>query len=346
MALPRPRTEASGWIESPGFDLVFLVFAPLVTLPIMAAIYLQIPALVIIGGLTLGFAHYSSTLSFYFWDENRDYLRKRWLAFYAGPIIILAAYLLVIGFHVPHVIQLGIFFWNTYHVARQNCGILSIYRHRAGVADPKQRDAANSAILSISLFMALTNFATHSSLSHLFARVSPTFGRLCWFGAGALALFCVVQLAVSLRQRIIAGQPLGLAEMLFLGSSLVFFYPYLFMRSSEMATLVMLLPHYVQYMTLVWLLHRRKFGQSTEGAPSFLLRISKSTQRLIPALLAAGLVFYGLRQLTYQTNHYIYFEALYLFVAFEHFYLDGLFWSFKQPHVRQTIGPFLLRRAA
>jgi hypothetical protein len=38
------------------------------------------------------------------------------------------------------------------------------------------------------------------------------------------------------------------------------------------------------------------------------------------------------------------FESFYLLVAFLHYYLDGLIWSFRRPHVRQTILPFLLGR--
>ena len=36
--------------------------------------------------------------------------------------------------------------------------------------------------------------------------------------------------------------------------------------------------------------------------------------------------------------------AVYVLIAFEHYYLDGLIWSFRRPHVRETMLPFLLRR--
>ena len=118
------------WIQSPGFDTFLLIFAPLVTLPIIAGVYWRVPLLAIGGGMTLAFAHYGSSLSFYLWDENRQYHRTRWLAFFAGPVILTMVYLLLLGFQVPFVIQFILFFWNTWHVARQNCGILSLYRSR------------------------------------------------------------------------------------------------------------------------------------------------------------------------------------------------------------------------
>jgi hypothetical protein len=153
----RAHIERAGWIHSPAFDIALLIFVPLLTLPIIAGIYLNLPLLAIGGGLTLAFAHYFSTVSFYFWDDNRDYHRTRWVAFFVGPIILATIYFLLLGFAVPYAIQILLFTWNTFHVARQNCGILSLYRTRAGVADPgqRQRHAANRAIIAASTFLAV-----------------------------------------------------------------------------------------------------------------------------------------------------------------------------------------------
>jgi len=124
----------------------------------------------------------------------------------------------------------------------------------------------------------------------------------------------------------------------------LFFYPYLFLHNSELATVAMLLPHYVQYIAIVWLLHRRKFDCAAEGAPLALRRLSSNLWLLIPALFVIGFSFYLLRDVSVSQGYGSMFAALYLLVALEHFYLDGLIWSFRRPHVRQTILPFLLRR--
>src|SRR5205085_12535980 len=113
---------------------------------------------------------------------------------------------------------------------------------------------------------------------------------------------------------------------------------------SGYATLAMLLPHYVQYLTLVWLLHRPKFGEVNDGAPLLLRKMSVSLHIQIPAFLAFAAFIYLLRDFTVGAGHEPYFEIMYLFVALEHFYLDGLIWSFRRPHVRQTMLPFLVRR--
>jgi hypothetical protein len=341
----RARIEGAGWIHSPAFDSLLLIFAPLLTLPIIVAIYFNIPLLAIGGGLTLAFSHYFSTVSFYFWDENREYHRTRWLAFFVGPAILAGVYFLLLGFEVPYVIQFILFFWNTFHVSRQNCGILAIYRNRAGIVDPEQRQrhAANRAIIATSTFLAVWNIDTHKEVSALFALVSSDFGVLVKIATGGIAAFFTARLGLALLRR---KEPLDIPETLFLGSSLVFFWPYLYIKDSGVATYAMLLPHYVQYLSLVWLLHRRKFGGASEGAPVALLRISAKLVLLIPALFAVGFGFYLLREFFDNHGYEWHFETLYLLIALEHFYLDGLIWSFRRPHIRQTILPFLLRRSA
>ena len=341
----RQRISRAGWIESPAFDVFLLILAPLVTLPIIAGFYYRIPLLAIGGGLTLAFAHYASSIPFYFWQESREYHRARWLAFFAGPVIIAVIYCLLLGFQVPFVIQFILFFWNTWHVARQNAGILSLYRRRGGVVDAGQiqRDSANRAIIATSTFLAVWNLDTHKEVSALFGMVSSDLTEFVKLGAGVVATFFICQLALALWRR---KEPIGIPEGLFLASSMVFFYPYLFIRSSEIATFAMLLPHYVQYMALVWLLHRRKFGAVKEGAPAALLKLSSKLPYLITVLFAIGFSFYLMKDFTDRNGYQYWFESLYLLIALVHFYVDGLIWSFKRPHVRQTIGSVLLRRRA
>ncbi len=340
----RSRIENAAWIHSPAFDFFFLICAPLVTLPILFGIYFRIPILAIGVALGLGFAHYASTISFYFWNENREYYRSRWLAFFGGPVLLFAAYCLLLGFNVPYIIQVVIFVWNTWHVSRQNCGILSIYRSRAGVQNVVQKNASNNAIVAVSAFLAFWNIDTHQEVMGFFGWFSKDLSWIVKIGLGAVALYYMLQLGLALSRR---QETVGLPEGLFLTASLGFFYPYLFIKDSGMATLAMLLPHYVQYLTLVWLLHRRKFGESGEtgdGVPSMLLQMSRKTVVLAAVLITFGFSVYYFREFLVSAGHEWWFESLYLIVALEHFYLDGLIWSFRRPHVRQTMLPFLLRR--
>jgi len=340
----RDALSRAGWIQSPGFDFFLLICAPLVTVPIMAGIYLRIPLLAIVAATALAFVHYVSTVTFYFWKENREYHRSRWLAFYGGPVILAAVYFLIVGFRIPYLIQIGLFFWNTWHVSRQNCGILALYRSRAGISDPLQKSSANNAILAVSLFMAVWNIRTHQQIGPLLAAVTPHIMLYLKYATGAVAGYFVVRFLIALARR---KETLGIPEGLFLVTSLVFFYPYLLVRDSQYATLIMLLPHYVQYLALVWLLHRRKFvGAAAAGIPAPLRALSTRLIVLLPVLVIVGYGWAALQNVSMQHGQLDLFLSFYLLIALEHFYLDGLIWSFRRPHVRQTILPHLVRRAA
>ena len=109
--------------------LGFFVLAPLVTLPIVLAYAFGYRA-ALVAGFLLAYPHYLSTFTFFLWDENRPVHRARWVAFFAGPVLLSATFLALIVFHVPLVLQLVLFGWNAFHVSRQSCGL---GRPRAGV---------------------------------------------------------------------------------------------------------------------------------------------------------------------------------------------------------------------
>jgi hypothetical protein len=341
----RSRIDNAAWIHSPRFDFLLLIAAPLVTIPIFAGIYFRIPFLAIGCAFALAFSHYMSTMTFYFWKENQEYHRARWMAFFAGPLILAVIYALIVGFEVPYIVQVVLLAWNTWHVSRQNCGILSIYRSRAGVSNLEQKNAANNAILSVSCFLATWNIESHNEVMGFFGYISTDLAWIIKAVLGTIALYFVVRLIIALVQR---KEPLGLAEGLFLIAGLGFFYPYLFIKDSNIATLAMLLPHYVQYLALVWLLHRRKFGNgaANDGAPAALRLVSSRLVVLIPVLMAVGFPIYWIWGYMNSAGLEWWFGAVYVLIAFEHYYLDGLIWSFRRKHVRETMLPFLLRRPA
>jgi hypothetical protein len=340
-SVPTQRTMA-GWIVSPAFDLFLLILAPLLTLPLLAGYYLGYRTLAIGGTITLAFAHYCSSFVFYFWNENKSYHRQRWLAFFAGPFILAGIYSVLLLGGFPYIIATVLFFWNTFHVARQNCGILSIYRHRAGVTDMLQKRVANRAIIATSLFLSLWNIETHRDVAFLFGLLPLDWAALLRLTSGVVAVIAVGDLVRVVWQRSRQGEQPHVPETLFLFASIGFFFPFLILRSSEMATVAMLLPHYVQYMAIVWLVHRRKFGNGQPSIGTAIKKLSSSLVWLLPALLLTGGSFAVVLELMTRVGRQSLALTLFVLIAFEHFYLDGLIWSFKQAHVRKTIGPALL----
>src|ERR1700730_4769535 len=164
------------WIATPAFDVIFFILAPLGTAPIIIGVKYSIPLLASIG-IVLAVPHYSSTGSFLLWEENAVFQRSQWIAYAGIPLLIAIAFAVLVGLHVPLVIQVVLFVWTIYHVALQNCGILGIYRHRAGVTDLRQKKLANFAIISVSTWFSLWFIDTHENLKPLLKRVDLPIAR-------------------------------------------------------------------------------------------------------------------------------------------------------------------------
>ncbi|HEX8153312.1 MAG TPA: hypothetical protein VF698_09315, partial [Thermoanaerobaculia bacterium] len=281
-----PPDRGRRWISSPLFDSIFFILSPVVVLPLTVLTMTVSPKFAILF-FFLAFPHYASTFAFFFWDEYRPRHRTRWVAFFAGPLIIAAAYLACFYFAVPRIVQIILFVWNMWHVGRQSGGILSLYRHRAGVFDPAQKTATNGAILGCTFFLAFFNIETHPEFGPALAAVSPALPNIVKIALGAIAVACLARLGLALQRRIRAGQPLLLSEVGFLVTSIAIFHPFLWMKNSAIATATMLLPHYVQYLGLVWLLHRRRF-KAAEGSASqqALTKVSSKTPLLLLMLFS------------------------------------------------------------
>jgi hypothetical protein len=146
-----------------------------------------------------------------------------------------------------------------------------------------------------------------------------------------------VRLAIAMLQRHRQGPSFRAAELAFLATSLLLFHPYLWVRDINLATLGMLLGHFIQYLGIVWLLNSRKLADGTGSlAQRALSRLWRDPWVLAPALVATGALFMVLQ---------IKLMAVTIALVLLHFYLDGLFWAFKQPEVRRAMVPYLTDRS-
>jgi len=336
----RPATQ-SLWIESSRFDVLFFILSPLIALPVL--ILSPQPSLLSLAfGCILGIPHYLSTFTFFFWDETRAQHRAEWALFFGGPVLIVAVLWFAVALQVAVIIQVVVFVWNTFHVARQSCGIQSIYRHRAGVKDPAIRSIVNAAIISTAVTLAFWNTPGHPGLHLFMVRISPHLPQAVWLVAITIAAVSLVRLALSLFQRFRSSTPPRMPELAFLATSLLLFHPYLWIHDSNQATLGMLLGHFIQYLAIVWLVHRRKFSRL--GAPvshTWLSKLSTTLPLLLVVLLAIGVISLAFRIFPTVGVQSAYSAAL-LSLVLVHFYLDGLFWAFKRPEVRGSLGPYVM----
>jgi len=138
-------------------------------------------------------------------------------------------------------------------------------------------------------------------------------------------------------------RPIALPEAAFLASGLLMFHPYLWVADANLATFAMLLGHFLQYLTVVWLVHRRKYvvggGSPAQQALAF---VSRRTSALVAAIVATGLLFLTLDRGTRALGIPWAYQLVWNVIVIVHFYLDGVIWTFRRPRVRETIGAYLI----
>jgi hypothetical protein len=332
-----------GWIESQSYDLGLLSLSPLLGIVICAAYFaFGIPALAISATslFVLGMPHYFSTYAFLFDDANARYYQSRKAAFYLGPFVILAFLTSSLLLHFYWLVAVVVDVWNVFHVSRQSSGILSIYRHLGGGENRREKIPANLAIIGTSAGLYALFLAEQPSFHHYLAPF-PWFERLLGPVLLTVAFCGLLALAWAMGRRP-AGAPWP--EVLFLGSSLLLFLPYVLIDSRSTASSAMLSGHYVQYLGLLWLLNHRKYGGETAGSArqQLLSRASRSTRSILLLLVGIVAASIAIDRVVHFVNAVAFHTWILNVVVLMHFYLDGLFWSFKRREVRDSIAPYLI----
>ena len=333
-------TAPRGWIQSPAFDLALFTLAPLAGLAVVLAS--RVP-----GGYRLGVAamfliaipHYMSSFTFYLGDDNLRYFRTRRTAFFVGPVVIFATVFILRALGVYGPILVAMFVWNVWHVSLQSAGILSIYRRlNAGPLD--ERPVAHLAIVSVSATMAFWHMDRFAPLYDPLARIHPWLPWALPAVALPVALGSLVVLAWRIAHR---ARRISLAEGAFLATSLLLFHPYLWVRDSAQATFATLMGHFIQYLAIVWLLNRRKYAGAQGSAHQRLLAWISARPVMVFAMMAAvGTSFYAADRLTAALGIGIAYLIVWNAMTLVHFYIDGLVWAFRTPHVRESVGPYLM----
>lgn len=329
-----------GWIQSSGYDLALFSLSPLAGLLIILLdrVTRLGSAAGVLAVYFVGIPHYLSTFTFYFDDQNRNYYRLRWTAFFLGPALIFGSVFLLRVLAVQGVVQCVIFVWNIYHVSLQSAGILSIYR-RLNAGDQKEKPWAHLTILSVNATMAFWFLQYFPPLYSPLMRLHPAAPLALRYVCLTVAVVATAGYGYRLSQRM---RPVALPEKIFLLSSLLLFHPYLWVKDSVLATIAMLMGHFIQYLGIVWLLNRRKYTQpSGSMAQRWLEKLSCDPRRLLACLMILGALFLAIDRGSRILGMYLSYIIILNSLVLIHFYVDGLVWAFKDPFVRKTIGPYL-----
>ena len=335
-----PGAVQRGWIQSPTFDLATFILVPLSSLLVLGAVRgaaYGMP-LVVAATYMLAIPHYLASLTFFLGDDNLAYYRSRRAAFFVGPVVIVAAVAMfrLLGFH--GVVQNTMFLWNIWHVSLQSAGILSIYRRLNG-GPQEERPLAHRAIFLLNATLALWYVDRFEPLAAWLHAIHPATSTVLRWVLLIVALIACAQFARAVASR---PQAMALPEKAFLASSLVLFVPYLWVRDMNLATFGMLMGHFIQYLSIVWLLHRRKYAGAGGTTHQRLLgAISARPALLFATIVGSGLSFYAASKLSALFGIAMAYVILWNSITLVHFYLDGLIWAFKKPFVRQSIGAYL-----
>ena len=335
------ESETRGWIQSPAFDLAGFVLVPLAGLLVMAATQLGRFGTLFIVACTFFVAipHYLSSFTFFLGDDTLAYYRTRRLAFFAGPVVILSTVFALRASGMHNTVNVTMYVWNVWHVSLQSAGILSIYRRLNG-GPAADRKYAHAAILAVGAAMAFWNIQGYPPLYDALHRFIPNTMVVIRAVGLSAALVALVVLAVRIARR---ARAISLAEGGFLATSLVLFHPYLWLRDANAATFAMLMGHFIQYLSIVWLVQRRKYaGKPGSHHQQLLGRVAGSPLLLGSALIGSGLVFYLAQRAAAAFGAPMAYIIIWNALTLVHFYLDGLIWAFRRPEVRDTLGRVLM----
>jgi hypothetical protein len=340
--LARLVSNDRGWIESPVYDAVLFAFSPLIGLLIILVDHFSKwgHAAGVLAVYFVGIPHYLSTFTFYLGDQNREYYRLRWAAFFLGPLLIFAFVFGMRMLAVEGVVQSVIFTWNIYHVSLQSAGVLSLYR-RLNCGEQKEKRWAHLTILAVNASMAFWYLKNFPPLYGLLLRVNPWTPMVLRYVCLGTVLVAGSGYLLRLTRR---PRPVAVPERVFLISSLLLFHPYLWVKDYALATIAVLMGHFIQYLAIIWLLNRRKYGQQTSGsaAQRWLIRLSSRPRLLLMNLLLLGAFFLFIDRGSQILGVYLSYIIVWNSLVLIHFYVDGLVWAFKDSFVRKTVGPYLV----
>jgi len=358
LAVPSPGGRAApalaaGWIANPAYDGAFFAgsIALCVVLVAIATVWpaYAIPATVVAGVL---FANTHNLLTgFFFLDaENLAYYR-RWPHYYfTVPVLLLAASMAMFVWSPPLAFTLH-FFFTTWHVVRQSVGIQKLYLGKARAAD---FDRNLDAGLIYAAVVVLHAFAVWK-FRPLWATkaLAPVEVHAAGAGltAGIVALLAATMLARVLwlgwREGRVAWPRLGFGL-----TSIGMYTPYLLIDQYQVAFMAGILPHYVQYHGIFWLVGQNKYAGNAEYEGTVLGRLARDLRVWVLVVVAAAAVMAIFRapyflaeknpalaiRWSWQINLAV---GFFYGLGWMHFYLDGLLFRFRYPEVRAAILRYL-----
>ncbi len=237
----------------------------------------------------------------------------------------------------PYFIKLFLL-WSPYHYSGQTIGLSALYARRAGITlEPVERKALDVFVFGTFLASAARAEAQINRFDYL-GIAYPSFGLpswVAWACATVMAAGAVAFLFLAARRRS-RGQ--GLPWIVFVAPAAQFTWFILGPRSALYYPLVPMF-HGAQYLFVSWFLHLQE--RRLEGAPRSLMGAATETARWGGWSLAGYFVlFLGVPLLLARTTGYSFFFTTAVFtggVQLHHFFVDGVIWRLRTPHLSKAM---------
>lgn len=237
----------------------------------------------------------------------------------------------------PYFIKLFLL-WSPYHYSGQTIGLSALYARRANLTlEPAERRALDGFVFGT--FLASVSRA-ESSVDHFdyMGIAYPAFGLPAWVTWACLTVMALCGMAFLLlaARRQARGQ--GLPWIIYVAPAAQFTWFILGPRSALFYPFVPLF-HGLQYLFVSWFLHLQE--RRLEGAPRSLAGAATETLRWGAWSGAAYVVlFLALPKLLAQATGLSFLFTAAVFsggVQLHHFFVDGVIWRLRTPHLSKAM---------
>jgi hypothetical protein len=348
-------------ISSLRHDLIFFV-APFWYMALYASLVSTLPAyqpiIFMLAFIFVQETHFGSTWTFYLDPANRARFARRKWAFYYVPSLILMASALVtwtVGLAALLLIAFPLQVW---HVTRQSTGFVNLYRSLGKDFSPTTKALENWALYACSLSFltaALFNFLDGSSevLDYRLAAFAPYARSLGTVSAPLLGILGLGTAGLVLSalsrevQRARREGTLNLTKTVVFVYSCILYAPYMLCERLEDAAMMGVGVHHVQYLGIVWLMNRNKYGtvRNHDAGTALLHMLSTNFPVRCVVLCGYGVAMFvfrsgGVDALGVHLSNWLFFIPVALNLI--HFHVDAYLWRFSEPETRAAVLPYVL----
>lgn len=309
-------------------------------------------AVAVIG---LSIPHFLTTFTFTWLDaDQRRYYRRSPLLYFVVPAALILGSWIYCGLFGPVLLVTVWLLFGEHHVAAQNIGFLALYRQRAGEGETDRRLdhlVFNSAWIATATTFALRDVGSPPLTYHSRPSFSIPYADRDGLVLTLLA-FAVACMAVWLGRwvwRAVSGPGPNWPKLLFMVTTWPSFLLIVFLSYDvQLAVIVRIGYHSVQYLALVHLLNVRRVAARTSPRGDLLeWLVARGPATYFVLHVACAGAIYALTDVygwiagpgNDWSLRFLFFPG----VPLAHFFLDGLTWRLGTPHGRDTVVPFLGR---